>query len=46
MRVTTLNSYDMDLKDAASTWETLVQQCQPSDEFRQDSKERMDIILN
>lgn len=42
----TVKSYDMNLKDAASTWETLVRQCHPGDEFRQDAQERMDLILD
>ena len=46
MHGTTLKSYDMDLKDAASTWETLVRQCQPGGPgFRSDARERMDLIL-
>lgn len=47
MHKATIDSYDMDLRDAASTWETLIQQSQPgSSEFRQDAKERMDLILD
>ncbi|OTA67809.1 hypothetical protein K449DRAFT_364252 [Hypoxylon sp. EC38] len=42
----TVHSHEMDLKDAASTWETLVAQCQsdkPS-QFRQDAQDRMTLI--
>ncbi|KAL3292575.1 hypothetical protein RB213_014224 [Colletotrichum asianum] len=45
MHLTTLQSDDMDLKDAASTWETLVEQSRAGTaHFRQDAKERMDLI--
>ncbi|KAI1482226.1 hypothetical protein F4774DRAFT_334422 [Daldinia eschscholtzii] len=41
-----IHGHDMDLKDAASTWETLVAQCQsdkPS-QLRQDAQDRMALI--
>lgn len=41
----TIESYDMDLKDAARTWETLVHQSQPGMAFRQEAEEKMDLIL-
>lgn len=45
MHLDTVRSEDMDLKDAASTWETLVEQSQAGTaHFRQDAKERMDLI--
>lgn len=44
MHLETVISYDMDLKDAASTWETLVSQCQQQN-HRQDARERMDLIM-
>ncbi|KAJ0313982.1 hypothetical protein Brms1b_007307 [Colletotrichum noveboracense] len=45
MHLTTVQSDDMDLKDAASTWETLVEQSRAgTTSFRQDAKERMDLI--
>ncbi|KAK3390116.1 hypothetical protein B0H63DRAFT_464808 [Podospora didyma] len=43
MHLITIGSYDMNLRDAASTWETLVSQCQ-GDGARQDAKERMRLI--
>ncbi|KAH0425847.1 hypothetical protein CcaCcLH18_10716 [Colletotrichum camelliae] len=45
MHLLALQSDDMDLKDAASTWATLVEQSQAgAASFRQDAKERMDLI--
>ncbi|KAK2760547.1 hypothetical protein CKAH01_05233 [Colletotrichum kahawae] len=45
MHLTTIQSDDMDLKDAASTWETLVEQSRTgATSFRQDAKERMELI--
>ncbi|ORY70317.1 uncharacterized protein BCR38DRAFT_362064 [Pseudomassariella vexata] len=45
MHLLTVNSYDLDLKDAASTWETLFHQSQGGKPaFRQDAKERMILI--
>ncbi|KAF4836142.1 hypothetical protein CGCSCA4_v012318 [Colletotrichum siamense] len=45
MHLNTVQSDDMDLKDAASTWETLVEQSRAgTTSFRQDAKKRMDLI--
>lgn len=44
LHLETLEGYDMDLKDAAKTWETLVSQC-CQDPPREDAKRRMDLIL-
>lgn len=46
MHKATVDSYDMDLRDAARTWETLVLQSKPGHDFRKDAKERMDLILD
>ncbi|KAJ0383122.1 hypothetical protein COL922a_011118 [Colletotrichum nupharicola] len=41
----TVRGNDMDLKDAASTWETLVEQSRTgATRFRQDAKEQIDLI--
>ncbi|KAF4487272.1 hypothetical protein CGGC5_v005024 [Colletotrichum fructicola Nara gc5] len=45
IQLNTAQSDDMDLKDAASTWETLVEQSRAeAPSSRQDAKERMDLI--
>lgn len=45
MHLLTVKGDDMDLKDAASTWETLVEQSRAGTaHFRQDAKERMGLI--
>ncbi|KAF4815483.1 hypothetical protein CGCTS75_v013037 [Colletotrichum tropicale] len=45
MHLLTVQGDDMDLKDAASTWETLVEQSRAGTaHFRQDAKERMGLI--
>lgn len=45
MHLLTVDGHDMDLKDAASRWEALVEQSQDgSPKFRQDSSERMAVI--
>lgn len=44
MHLVTVGSHDMDLKDAASTWETLVHQCR-SNNSGQDAKDRLGLIM-
>ncbi|KAJ0342235.1 hypothetical protein COL154_012485 [Colletotrichum chrysophilum] len=45
MHLITVQSDDMDLRDAASTWETLIEQSRAgATSFRQDAKARMDLI--
>ncbi|KAI1799906.1 hypothetical protein F4811DRAFT_69281 [Daldinia bambusicola] len=46
IHLSTVNGYDMDLKDAASTWETLVSQCKSNNEshLRKDAQNRMALI--
>ncbi|KAJ3953288.1 hypothetical protein N0V92_010246 [Colletotrichum tropicale] len=45
MHLLAIQSDEMDLKDAASTWETLVEQSRTgATTFRQDAKERMNLI--
>lgn len=46
MHKATVDGYDMDLRDAARTWETLVIQSKPGDDFREDAKERMNLIMD
>lgn len=41
----TTDSFDMNLKDMASTWETLRDQSQPGKAFKEEAKERMDMII-
>ncbi|KAF5521041.1 hypothetical protein CGCA056_v008763 [Colletotrichum aenigma] len=45
LHFTTVHGDDMDLKDAASTWETLVEQSRAgTTSFREDAKQRMNLI--
>lgn len=46
MHRATVDGYDVHLRDAARTWETLVLHSKPGHDFRTDAKERMDLIMD